>query len=64
MAPTAAQQPQAAPYISLTDRGRIRAVLLALEARWDSMHPWDRAQARHLLGELARCYRDGRPLAA
>ena len=63
MGTTTAQQPQAAPYITVTDRGRIRAVLVALEARWDSMHPWDRAQARHLLGELARCYREGRPPA-
>ena len=64
MPATAAQEPQAAPTITLTDRGRIRAILVALEARWESMHPWDGAQARHLLGELARCYRDGRPPAA
>ena len=30
---------------------------MALEARWDSMHPWDRARARDLLEKLADCYR-------
>ena len=59
----ATQEPQAALPPTLTDHGPIRATLVALEARWGSLHPWDRAQAYHLLGELARCYRDGRPLA-
>ena len=48
--------------LGLTDAGRIRAVLHTLEARWPTMSPADRDEARELLGRLADCYR--RPAAA
>ena len=51
-------QTEARPeLIGLTDAGRIRAVLHTLEARWPTMSPADRDEARELLGRLASCYR-------
>jgi hypothetical protein len=56
MAATAARRARAPPSISLTDRGRIRAILIAVDERWESLHPWDRTRARDLLEQLADCY--------
>ena len=39
--------------VALTDRGRIRAVLAALETRWDGLSEPQRAEARELVERLA-----------
>ena len=41
----------------LTDRGRIRAVLVTLEQRWDSLSPEQQSEALALVERLAACYR-------
>ena len=46
--------------VALTDRGRIRAVLVALEARWDGLAPDQQAEARELVDRLAATYRRSR----
>ena len=45
------------PAISLTDRGRIRAVLASLEQRWDGLNAQQRRHALELVADLAACYR-------
>ena len=48
---------QERPRLSLTDRGRIVAILTQLDQRWDTLHCWDQARVRILLDELARTLR-------
>jgi hypothetical protein len=47
---------QAARY-GLTERGRVRAVLLALEERWDGLSGAEQRRALDLVEELASIYR-------
>ena len=42
--------------IRLTDRGRIRAILVSLEQRWDGLNAQQRSHALELLADLAACY--------
>ena len=42
---------------ALTERGRVRAVLVALEQRWDGLTPEQRAEALALVERLAAIYR-------
>lgn len=46
-----------APALTLTDRGRVRAILASLEDRWDSLSPEQQARARALLAELSAAIR-------
>ena len=48
------------PRLALTERGRIRATLVALEQRWDGLTPEQRAEARELVERLAATYRTPR----
>jgi hypothetical protein len=43
--------------LGLTERGRVRAVLVTLEQRWDGLHPTDRSEVLDLLEQLAAYYR-------
>ena len=43
--------------VGLTERGRIRAVLVALEQGWDGLTPEQQAEALALVERLAACYR-------
>ena len=45
------------PTIALTERGRIRAVLVSLEQRWENLSTQQQAHALELLAELSACYR-------
>jgi hypothetical protein len=44
-------------FLSLTERGRVRAVLVTLEARWPDLTLGEQGRALELLAELAAIYR-------
>ena len=48
------------PRFTLTERGRIRAVLATLEQRWSTLTAEQRAEALTLLDRLAETYRGAR----
>ena len=50
-------RPDSSAPVVLTDRGRVRAVLVRLERRWDALTPNQRAEARALVDRLADTYR-------
>ena len=45
------------PTLTLTERGRIRAILVTLEQRWDGLSPVQQARALALLAELSAAIR-------
>ena len=53
-------EPRPVVALGLTDRGRGRAVLLSLDARWDTLTVDQRAEARALVERLAAVNRAAR----
>ena len=45
------------PALALTGRGRVRAILVTLEARWDTLSREQQAHALDLLAELSAAIR-------
>jgi hypothetical protein len=58
--PTTIDQRTTVELIALTERGRIRAVLVTLEACWCDLTLGQQGHALELFSALAACYR-GRP---
>ena len=52
-----------AAALALTPRGRVRAILVTLEDRWDGLSPDQRARALELLAELGAAIRTREVLA-